>query len=271
MRVMSIVMPVSLSLLAACSGLGDPGDLTGKTDGELSKAVCEGLSEQNCLTTQGCELVYPACPLCTGPQCPPCDPTPRCQEAQPPPTDPCKELDEKTCSSVPGCYPEYAVCDLACAPDSDGGCMPCPTIYMGCSGQNPPPPPPPQNTCEGLDEATCASRSDCYGIYYACPAVCEDDGNGGCKPCPLPPFECRPISPPPPSHCDGLSEQSCNQTSGCRGVYASAGTCPPCPPGAACSPCPPDDGVYSSCVQDFPSCGSGGGGGAIDAGSPTSP
>jgi hypothetical protein len=208
----------ALSMVTACAGAGEVQDQTEATGGGLTTSQCQGLSEQVCLTTQGCELVYSGCAMCApGSTCPPCESEPRCQDADPLP-----------------------------------------------------PPPPPGGSCYGLDEATCYSRSDCLADHGACPAVCEEDENGGCKPCPPSYFGCYPAFQPLP-HCEGLSERGCNQASGCIGIYS--GNCPPCPQGAACTPCDPETFSFSHCTQDVLGCGGWNGGGdgsdGVDEGSPS--
>lgn len=266
---------VSASLLLACVGAEGQEEGRGSGSAELSVALCEKLDEQTCLTTAGCELVYQACPACVpGGGCPPCDATPKCQASQkpPPPTDPCAGLDEAACHLNPGCFPDYTVCTAVCEDDGKGGCKPCPTTYVGCRENNLPPQPPP-DTCAGLDELTCQSRKDCYPDYGACPAICEDDGKGGCKPCPEIYYGCLPAYQPPVSHCESLGERDCNAAPGCMGVYSSS--CPPCPPGVVCSPCPPGNDVFSYCAPDFGVCdlptSGGGSSGSADAGMPTYP
>jgi hypothetical protein len=71
----------------------------------------------------------------------------------------------------------YGACDLYCEPGSE-----CPPCEIGeCI-------PAPQPVCEKAYTAnSCAALPGCIWTEVmegiACPAVCIDDGNGGCKPC----------------------------------------------------------------------------------------
>lgn len=160
----------------------------------------------------------------------------------------CERLDEQACLTTSGCELVYSACALC---EAGADCPPCEAAR--CQPAEPAPPPRPHDTCQGLDEASCTSRSDCVADYGACIDVCVDDGDGGCLPCPSTYFGCYAApTPPPPAHCATLSERMCNMTSGCTGIYS--GQCPPCPAGARCAPCDPENFSFSHCTEDASAC-----------------
>lgn len=182
---------------------------------------CEGLVEEQCLSTPGCAPIYGGggggapctCPVCDpaeGEECPPCT----CDASEPDPgfrpgppqdgyvgctsTDPCAGLSEEACVGTPGCHPEYVgpqCFSLPCDPSSDPACdgeappPPCdplPASYAGCFIDAEPPP------------VGCTSDAECPGGY------CELFG-GGAAPCPEGGDCGRPIPPPPGGICVAVS------------------------------------------------------------------
>jgi hypothetical protein len=166
-----------------------------------------------------------------------------------PPSVPCQKLGAKTCTLSTECRLKELWCSgetCACAPCEAGKtCPPC-----GCPSTKPsvceytciPKLP---LLCEELsDEKTCLTRSDCEWdqVPCACPAVCEDDGNGNCKPCPPCAKTCRAKTPP---ICQNLGEKECSSRADCQwDVLACAavciddgkGGCLPCPAKGVCNP-----------------------------------
>jgi hypothetical protein len=183
--------------------------------------TCQKLGAKVCTLNPECRLKELwcqgegcACPACApGTTCPPCN----CPPPKPPvceytciPKLPllCEELSgEKQCGARTDC--EWAeapcACPAICEDDGKGGCKPCPPCAKTCRAKAP-------SICQQLDEKTCATRSDCQWDILACAAVCQDDGKGGCLPCPnqgvcnpktpLPP-PCPELAPPPPGYCAG--------------------------------------------------------------------
>jgi len=161
--------------------------------------ACESLPADACLSHPGCALEavgYGCAAVCEDDGhggCRPCEPppdlpAPRCVTVAPPS---CESVPLDRCSLTPGCYVEDQAnfaCAAVCEDDGDGGCKPCPT----------PPIAPPRclpilpSTCEARTADTCLSTPGCelVTVDYACPAVCEDDGDGGCLPCPEPEPRC---------------------------------------------------------------------------------
>jgi len=123
-----------------------------------------------------------------------------------PSTVPCLELSEKTCTLNPGCQWDQPVCPAVCEDDGKGGCKPCPA-QGACHAKQPP-------ACQQLtDVQSCSTRMDCEWDQLVCPAVCEDDGKGGCKPCPTQ-GACRAKLPPA---CQQLTDvNSCSTRADCE-------------------------------------------------------
>lgn len=94
----------------------------------------------------------------------------------------CESIAVASCTANPSCEVEYGgVCEIACLPGS--ACPPCATPTARCVARHTP-------SCEELSVIECGSRPTCRVESYACPAVCEDDGKGGCKPCNVPAPHC---------------------------------------------------------------------------------
>jgi hypothetical protein len=105
----------------------------------------------------------------------------------------CEATAVDVCTSNPACELQSGpVCLIYCAPGAE--CPPCATPKQTCVTRTV------VNSCENRSLATCTSDVGCMVESYACPAVCEDDGKGGCLPCPGQPSRCVPIpvvtSPP---------------------------------------------------------------------------
>jgi Cys-rich repeat protein len=128
---------------------------------------CEGLDEQSCLSTAGCQPLYfqPQCacePCPAGVECPACS----CGdysfascgvEAMQLPTDRCSGLSEGACFAEPGCEPVYFSADGSRCGSQDR----CLGDYAGCMES------PAKDECESLDEQACLARSECEAVYAA--------------------------------------------------------------------------------------------------------
>ena len=177
--------------------------------------VCGSRDENTCTIDGRCVLETAVCATVCDPSgnCPPCaNPAPRCVPAPVPGV--CDGRDENTCAIdgqcvlIPG--PE-----CLCAPD--GTCPPCASPSVMCV------PAPKPDPCSLRDLNTCSIDGQCMVQYWACPAICLPDGNGGCQPCDAPPAACVPVYPvypdpdPQPSRCAGLDRLTC-AASGCEVV-----------------------------------------------------
>jgi hypothetical protein len=149
--------------------------------------ACEVMTQTLCTGVREPEPTDPSVPPQHGCIGPPdqCQTIELCVNRQPPL---CESLPADTCLSQPGCalaQPEIA-CLAICEDDGQGGCgcLPCPAPPPRCVSV--------PTSCEALSADTCHSVPGCALIQedYACPAVCEDDGMGGCLPCPAPPPRC---------------------------------------------------------------------------------
>lgn len=244
-------MTVAVVVLAGCQGAKDgtkPWDQN--QDGLVT--ACEGLNHDTCVATAGCQLqpVYclQACSDADG--CLPCDGVDLCVPVAPPPPPDCSQLPVALCEFVPACEVQTAqLCtgvrgsDDAATPGMEGGCMgppdACQTIQL-CVNRLPP-------TCESLSVDACLSQPGCAleELAWACAAICEDDGHGGCLPCPAPPqTEARCVTVAPPS-CDTVPLDRCATTPGC--YVEDRAACP-----ALCQ----DDGAGGClpCTSDVPRC-----------------
>lgn len=198
--------------------------------------ACEQLSPDECLSKPGCAIVHDVAeafaPCAPGSDCqrPEVDPLPRCITAPVPPA--CEQRDLGSCTIDGQCMLEQnGVCDVYCEPGQL--CAPCTVGEVTCV------PVRPVDQCALRDSASCDIDGRCMLESYGCPAVCEDDGAGGCLPCPAPPSACVPVATPPPSRCAGLDEQSC-AAAGCTVVssdIACAAVCDLLEDGG-CRPCP---------------------------------
>lgn len=153
---------------------------------------CTGLDIVACSARTDCQVEeVGVCPACApGSTCPPCTTTFVCVAR---PEDKCSLLDIATCRLTPECAVESVGVCPACAPG--GNCPPCTTTEV-CV--------PAPSRCFGLDELSCNADPACRYEIWACPAICIDDGMGGCLPCNAPASECVPVgSPTDPEPYDG--------------------------------------------------------------------
>jgi hypothetical protein len=112
----------------------------------------------------------------------------------------CHGLDQKSCTAAAsrGCTP--AVC---CG--SYQGCLD-PNEGFGCTCAS----------CQGLDETTCKSRSDCRADYCA---NCNGSAFAGCSEAGAPPVVCNP-PPCPAIPCDQITTQTeCDARPDCHEIY----------------------------------------------------
>lgn len=162
---------------------------------------CEDLDAASCSADPRCILEStPVCEIaCLGTDCPPCaQPRDSCRTR--PPSDDCSARPFETCSVDSRCeVREVVVCeghggggttrpgDQSIAPGCGGGC----TATLQCAPRIV------ESDCATRDVDSCENDGSCRLIAYACPAICQDDGNGGCKPCALPPIACVPADDGP--------------------------------------------------------------------------
>jgi hypothetical protein len=111
------------------------------------------------------------------------------------PVQTCESTPVSSCLSNPSCQIESGnVCDVACQPGSP--CPPCATPQPYCTTR-------PAPSCSNLPLAQCTSAVGCTIESYACADVCLPDGNGGCKPCDVPPPHCVPLTVASPQPAPG--------------------------------------------------------------------
>lgn len=153
--------------------------------------ACSGLDEAACEASSACQVQRPACPTCTDSDCGPC-PAFSCVPV--PPQGACAELSIDACGLRSDCRVEDP-CPMTCT--SDGQCSAC-DATPSCVDADP---------CAALDTAACSADSRCELIGWACPAICQDDGRGGCVPCTTPPPSCRTREEPPVAGCGSGGSQ----------------------------------------------------------------
>ncbi len=144
----------------------------------------------------------PVCDVACAPDgsCPPCaNPTVRCVPVTP--IDHCGSRDLNACEVDGRCVVQAWACPAICKPDGNGGCEPCDAPPIACV------PAPVPDECGSRDLASCSLDGRCQVESWACPAVCIDDGNGGCLPCNAPPDACVPVQPV--DRCEGLDRFTC--------------------------------------------------------------
>jgi len=219
---------------------------------EATPPACSALDENACSARPDCRLEVsvsdcaPCAPGSTG--CSDCGASAaRCVDAT---VVSCETLDLTTCGATPGCHVENLVCDAACRIDEHGNTVCPPCAAPRCVADQP------VASCFGLDEATCSTRTDCSYQAMACPAVCLDDGHGGCLPCPME-YECVPSAPPSP--CLGLDLATCSTDSRCEVVaYACTTECRDDGDGG-CLPCDaPPPSCQPRAEEPIAGCGRGG-------------
>ena len=195
--------------------------------------VCGSRDENTCTIDGRCVLEVAICAAVCSPDgsCPPCaNPSARCVPA--PVEGVCDGRDENTCASDGQCM---LIPGPECLCSPDGACPPCASPSVMCV------PVPVTDVCSTRDLNTCAIDGQCMVQAWACPAVCNPDGNGGCEPCDAPPAACVPAYTLPPSRCEGLDRLSC-AAAGCEVIEL----------GLACPAVCVDDG-HGGCLpcKDF--------------------
>ena len=169
---------------------------------------CQDLSEKVCTLNPECRLKELWCMGTTT-----VNPDGSTDPSPPPPTETCEyECIPKLpllCEEL-GAQSECLArtdCEWAQGPCPMMPCVqgqPCPPCPYSCQTKAPP-------ICQSLTtEKACTARSDCEWDVAVCPAICQDDGKGGCLPCPatgtcmpktpVPP-PCPTIAAPPPGFC----------------------------------------------------------------------
>jgi len=189
---------------------------------KLGATVCP-LSSECRLKELWCDQATCACAACEkGKTCPPCDcPPPACKYACVPKLPLlCEELSTgNACGARADCEwtDTDCACPAICQDDGKGGCVPCPPCGKSCRTKVP-------AICQQLDVAQCLGRSDCQWETPACPAICQDDGKGGCLPCdaeggcmPKNPVKppCPPQPTPSPTYCPGGKIVETTDANGC--------------------------------------------------------
>ena len=110
------------------------------------------------------------------------------------PVQTCETTGVASCTANPSCeLANGPVCEVACSPNAP--CPPCATPAVRCVTRE-------ALSCESRSLVECTSKAGCMVEAYACPAICEDDGKGGCKPCNAPPSHC--VSLPFPGQPEAL-------------------------------------------------------------------
>lgn len=164
----------------------------------------------------------------------------------------CEGLSRDECATSSGCYVEDLACIAVCLdPDGTGDCQsPCAEDFR-CL--------PRPASCEALDQQACEADARCEYVQYACPAVCIDDGRGGCLPCNAPPSHCQPRATP--VSCYGLSPDDCDAHPECEFVARNdcfcsndpACTCPVIEP--SCQPVSRCEALSPQQCVEVPGCG----------------
>jgi len=177
--------------------------------------VCGARDANTCAMDGRCVLEQgPLCDALCDPNgnCPPCAvPSVRCVPA--PPVDECGARDQNSCAADERCMLEPGP---LCVCSSDGVCPPCAAPSVRCV------PVPPVDVCAGRDPNTCEVDGRCVIQAWACAAVCQDDGHGGCLPCTAPPPQCVPA---PVSRCEGIDDANACTAAGCT-VMGLGVACP---------------------------------------------
>lgn len=197
--------------------------------------VCEQRDEASCELDGRCALertsvcdVYCA----PGTQCPPCSVgLLQCVPVAPPPPRECEDRDPSQCTVDGRCMLESGpVCDVACTAEN---CPPCANPVQTCV------PLPVPSECATRDLNSCELDGQCRVEAYACPAICELEADGGCKPCNAPPAACVPALIPEPVQCHLLDEVSCERA-GCELLYSDIACTTECRDDGdgGCLPCP---------------------------------
>ncbi len=107
------------------------------------------------------------------------------------PSQSCENTPVDSCTSNPACELESGpVCEIACLVGTD--CPPCATPSPRCVTR------PVVDACGSLSDTECTAAAGCRLDGAVCSLVCEDDGKGGCKPCPGAPTRCVALEQPVP-------------------------------------------------------------------------
>ncbi|MEW5742828.1 MAG: hypothetical protein AB1938_28180 [Myxococcota bacterium] len=272
MRRLWVVGAVALS---AC-GAGNDGSVPWDQNHDGLITSCEGLSQAACEADASCEYVIAVCTQeCRDDGnggCLPCNAQSFCRPIAPPPPPDCGALPVALCGLVPACQVvTQEVCSGVTPPPEDpavpahrcGVPDGCTTISV-CANRAPP-------RCEDLAVDACLTVPGCAleELAWACAAVCEDDGHGGCLPCPAPPSTLRCVTIPPPDVCGSRDPSNCGIDGLCTlESWACPAICEDDGHGG-CLPCqtPPP-----RCVAVTPSTGGGStpgaGGGSTGGGTP---
>lgn len=243
-------------------------------NGDGLVGACEGLSQSACGASPNCEYAVFVCDAiaCADPNsCVNTCPADECRPKLPPPPPSCEQLPTSVCHLFPQCVlTTQTVCwgngsNPEAVDDKDSaGSAPVPPLdpngsSSGCGGggggcntttvcsTRP-------TDCGSRSLATCANDGKCEVETWACLAVCEDDGKGGCLPCNAPPDRCVPahhVPPPEPRPaCSGIATRDACTAAGCEVrewecaqvcIFQGDGGCEPC--GFSCdAPAPALDG-----------------------------
>ncbi len=206
---------------------------------------CYGLSPDACDARADCEFFAAPCTCSPNGACDCAAVEPSCQPRGVPSS--CYGLSPDACDARSDC--ERAAEPCACP---FGATCDCSTEAPSCQPRHAEPP----VLCFGLDELTCSSDPRCELVDMACPAVCIDDGHGGCLPCPTRAL-CQPR--PSPSPCSALDLAACTTDSRCEiGSLVCTTECRDDGQGG-CLPCP--DIAVCQARHEAPVIGCGGSGG----------
>ncbi|MBX7102198.1 MAG: hypothetical protein K1X89_31065 [Myxococcaceae bacterium] len=250
----------ALWVAVVAAGCGKAAPVTEKPwdkNGDGLVGACEGLSQPACGAAPNCEYAQYVCDAiaCSDPNsCVNTCPADECRPKLPPPPPACEQLSPGACHLFPQCVlSTQTVCwgnagSAGGLDDKDSaGSAPVPPIDpngVGCGGggcttstvcvTRP-------TDCGSRSLATCANDGKCELESWACLAVCEDDGHGGCKPCPAPESRCVPVhrAPPPDPRptCGGIATREACSAAGCEVrewecaqvcLVESDGGCAPC-------------------------------------------
>ena len=98
------------------------------------------------------------------------------------PVQSCESTSVASCTANPACRLEQGpVCEIACLGTE---CPLCATASQRCVTR------PVDDACASLSDAACTASAGCRLEGAVCSLVCEDDGKGGCLPCPNAPTRC---------------------------------------------------------------------------------
>jgi hypothetical protein len=267
---------VAAVVLVGCSAADGTKPWDQNHDGLVS--ACEGLNHDACAANPGCELQPTYCTMdCRDDGhggCVPCTGGEICRPVAPPPVPDCSNLPVALCQLLPACeVVTQTMCTGVREPEPTDPSVP---PQHGCIG------PPdqcqtiqtcvnrPMPSCESLPVDACLAHAGCALAQQAiaCPAVCQDDGNGGCVPTPCQETQERCVSIAP--SCETRSPDTCLSTPGCalqQSDYACPAVCEDDGHGG-CLPCPQPE---PRCVPTGPVTGTGGTSGSGSGETPPAP